>query len=276
MTALNPHALVDYHMHSILSGDGYDRAEEMARAAVAMGLTEIGLSEHLDTDPIEPGYDGYDDEALLQAIERARAETTNQIRLRKGVEVCYQPDLQETCHRMLARRGPMDYVIGSVHLIDHEYPDAKYFEERGRATTYRRYMADCLRLVQSGLFDILGHFGYLRRYDVDGGRLYNAPDYAEEIDAVLQAIIDHDMVLEINSGGLRRPGEQPDPGRWTLQRYRELGGEAISMGSDAHRAAHVGQGIGRCLALLQELGFRYVVTFKSRRRRWVTIDKHGL
>jgi len=273
MSTLNPLALVDYHMHSDLSIDARDPLEELARAAIRVGLREIGVSDHLDTDPLDPGYGRYDEALADQALERARAVAGDRLTIRKGVEVCYQPQFHEVAGRLVAGLRQVDFVIGSVHFLDRRYPDPAAFEGEARHRTYRRYIADCLKSVESGFFDILGHFEHLRRHDEQAGRSYDPQEYAEEIDALLRALISREMVLELNMSGLRRPGGHVYPSRWTLRRYRELGGEAVSIGSDAHCAADVGAGIGRGLALLQELGFRYVVTFKNRQRRWVNIDR---
>ncbi len=275
MPALNPQALVDYHMHTHLCPDGHNSAEEMALAAVHMGLTEMGISEHLDTSPYDEGYGCYNDAVVEAALARAREAAGGRLVIRKGVEVCYQPALEEAVRQALTQCNHVDYVIGSVHYLDSRYPPPEAFTEPQRDATYRRYLRDCLCLVESGLCDILGHFEYLRRHDGQAGLSYDPQRYADEVEAVLRAAVERGTVLELNTSGLRRPGEHWYPCPWTLARYRALGGEAISLGSDAHRAEDVAAGIGRALALLQDLGFRYVVTFKGRQRRWVAIDRFG-
>lgn len=272
MSSLNPAALVDYHMHSSLGPDALDPPEALAQAALQVGLREIGISEHLDTDPLDAGFGCYDEAAVDRSLDRAR-EAARPLAIRKGVEVCYQPVFHRDAGRLARSCRQVDYVIGSVHFLDRRYPDPGDFEGDARHQTYRRYIADCMKAVESGFFDILGHFEYLRRHDDRNGNTYDPSAYADEIDALLQKIIAHDVVLELNMSGLRRPGEHTYPSRWTLARYRALGGQAVSIGSDAHRAADVGMGIGRGLALLQELGFRFVVTFRNRQRRWVNIDR---
>jgi len=273
MSTLNPLALVDYHMHSTLSIDGCDPTEALALAAVRVGLREIGISEHLDTDPDDEGFGNYDESAVDLALERAREASGGQLTIRKGVEVCYQPLFHEAAGRLVAECQQIDYVIGSIHYLDRRHPEPASFEGETYRETYRLYMAASMQLVESGFFDVLGHFEYVRFHDSRDGASYDPHEYADEIETILQEMISREMVLELNVGGLRRPGGHTYPCRWTLQRYRELGGEAVCIGSDAHRAADVGAGIGRGLALLQEVGFRYVVTFKDRRRRWVNIDR---
>ncbi|NLE76623.1 MAG: histidinol-phosphatase HisJ family protein [Chloroflexi bacterium] len=274
MPSLNSAALVDYHMHSNLSPDAFDRPEELAQAALGKGLVEIGICEHLDTDPKDAGYERYDEAAVDQALALARTASQGQLRIRKGVEVCYQPCFEETARRLLAKHNQMDYVIGSVHFIDSQVTNGAYMEANGRQETYRRYMGDTLRLIRSGLFDIVGHFEYIRRYDAENGIHYHPEEYGDEISAVLKEIIAQDMTLEVNTSGLRRPGRHTYPCQWTLERFRELGGQAVAVGSDAHHTEHVGAGVGRVLAMLQEMGFLYVVTFRGRHRRWVNIDKY--
>lgn len=273
MNTWNPQALLDYHMHTHQCPDGHDPAEAMALAAARLGLTEMGISEHLDTSPTDEGFGCYNDAQVEAALARARQATDGRVVVRKGVEVCYQPSLEEEARQAIARCTHVDYVIGSVHYLDSQYPPPEAFSEGQRDATYRRYLRDCLRLVQSGLFDILGHFEYLRRHDQRAGRSYDPRRYADEVEAVLRAVVERGMVLEVNSSGLRRPGGHWYPSRWTLKRYRALGGEAVTLGSDAHRAEDVGAGILEALHLLRELGFRHVVAFAGRKPRWVPIDR---
>jgi histidinol-phosphatase (PHP family) len=50
-----------------------------------------------------------------------------------------------------------------------------------------------------------------------------------------------------------------------LIRYREMGGEIVSLGSDSHEASRVGAGFARHAALLKSLGYRWTAHYEKRR-----------
>ena len=59
--------------------------------------------------------------------------------------------------------------------------------------------------------------------------------------------------------------ERPGPDRWILEEYRRLGGERVSFGSDAHRAADIGRGAAVYRDYLRALGFDHLTVFRGRK-----------
>ena len=86
------------------------------------------------------------------------------------------------------------------------------------------------------------------------------------LDPILQALIDAGVVPEINTAGMRRPEAEAYPSWPILQRYRELGGRAVSIGSDAHQSRDIGAGFGQVAARLQAIGFEGEAVFRERVR----------
>jgi histidinol-phosphatase (PHP family) len=54
------------------------------------------------------------------------------------------------------------------------------------------------------------------------------------------------------------------PNETLLRRYKELGGELITVGSDAHIPSDVGKDVDTACELLKEIGFRYITVYKNR------------
>lgn len=50
-----------------------------------------------------------------------------------------------------------------------------------------------------------------------------------------------------------------------LKRYKELGGEIVTIGSDAHYSQNVGQLFSEYLAVIKSCGFPYVAHFVERK-----------
>ena len=69
--------------------------------------------------------------------------------------------------------------------------------------------------------------------------------------------------MEINTSGVDRCGCFL-PEKIHLQRFRELGGEIITLGSDAHDPSRVGQYAKEALDILKDV-FGHVCTFENRK-----------
>ncbi len=164
----------------------------------------------------------------------------------------------------------VDYADGWA-IISEPHSTGSYFAHHSVRQAYLPYFEELLRAAQSGLADVLGHFDLVKRYGVDHYGPFEPAHYEDEIRAVLRALVDSGMALEINTSGLRqRPGE-PYPGLEVLSWYRQLGGEVLTAGSDAHHVDDLGAGIDDALELARMAGFRAVATFKERQIHWINI-----
>ena len=83
-------------------------------------------------------------------------------------------------------------------------------------------------------------------------------DYAEE---VFRVLIDKGIGMEVNTSGLR-VSDAPLPPLPFVKRYLEMGGEILTIGSDAHRPEAVGRRISETLAQLKELT-PWICTFEK-------------
>jgi histidinol-phosphatase (PHP family) len=270
--------LVDLHVHSTCSVDGISTIEEHARQACVLGLAEIGFCEHVDLDPRDRSYGFIDPQRYDREIVAARVAVPG-VRLRQGVEITYQSKLEAPLAAWLASH-PWDYVIASVHLVD--YADgwaiisesgamAAYFAGHSQQQSYSPYFAELLRTAQSGLGDLLGHLDLVKRFGVRQYGPLDPATFQEEIRQVLRAAAHSGMGLEINTSGLRQSPGEPYPPLSVLRWFRELGGEVVTVGSDAHSADDLGSDIALALEMAREAGFRAVATFEERRVRWIDL-----
>jgi histidinol-phosphatase (PHP family) len=269
---------IDLHVHSTCSADGASSIAEHARRAEALGLAEIGFCEHVDFDPRDSGY-GYIDLARYDRELALARSLAPWVRLRQGVEITYQAALEDEARTWLAGHA-WDYVVASVHLVD--YADGwaliseprsveDYFATHSQRQAYVPYFEELLRAVRSGLGDVLGHFDLVKRY---GTGLFGPLDpvvFAAEIRAVLRAAVEEGVALEINTSGLRQAPGEPYPGLAVLRWYRELGGDLLTVGSDAHHVDQLAAGVKEALALAREAGFQSSVTFEERRPVWTKL-----
>lgn len=254
--------MFDFHLHSSVSFDSQTTATEMANAAVAAGLREICFTDHYDynSDPqkqanlftLDQYHTAYDD-MCVQGLT-----------IRKGVEfglTCWNaPHL-----KALIRQYPFDFVIGSVHFIDGNDPyEATYWQGRTVSQAFEMYLLETLRCLQRHHdFDVLGHLTYVCK------SVFNPThepvlltDFQEIVDEILLLLIRDGKGLEVNTSGIDRAGVLL-PSKSYLRRFRELGGEIVTVGSDAHDVARVGQYIPDAMEVLKDI-FGYVCTFEKR------------
>ena len=57
-----------------------------------------------------------------------------------------------------------------------------------------------------------------------------------------------------------------------VKRYRELGGEIITIGSDAHFLEHVGAGVAECMDMMKEAGYKYFTYYIDRKPHFELLD----
>ena len=110
-------------------------------------------------------------------------------------------------------------------------------------------------MVDLGMLSTLAHITYINRYMTICGIKFDFKPYYDDLSMLYKKLITSGKSLEVNASGLRR-GDITMPGRDLLSLYRECGGEAVTLGSDAHTAEDVGKGIEEAASMLRELGFR--------------------
>ncbi|MGH2523733.1 MAG: histidinol-phosphatase HisJ family protein [Anaerolineales bacterium] len=269
----------DYHLHSNFSCDCKATMVEMCRSAIAKGIPEIGFTEHYDLHSDESCRDWFKPDAWWAELERCRAEFAGQLTLRAGIEIGEPHIFQDEARAVLARY-PFDYALGSLHWIGRESIFTQsYFQQRPAATAFRLFFEELERMTRTGGFEVLSHFDVLMRvgYEVYGD--YDPRRYEEHIRPILRNCVEHGIALDLNTAALRRkyaagvpnaaflltPG--PDILRW----YVELGGERITLGSDAHRPQHVGFSLLVALDAARAAGLKYLTQFEGRQAQMVSL-----
>ena len=255
--------MFDFHIHSSVSFDGNDSIESIAKEALKAGLHEICFCEHIEpahTYDIE--WDGYVDfEEYTRQIRSAQAKYP-QLKIRQGFEVGLALSSTEKITEYLLK-NPVDFVIASQHMIageDPYYPS--YFEgktQRESEELYLEYLLDCLEHFNK--YSVVGHIGYVNQHSPHNRPLPYA-DYKDLIDRILRTAIDAGKGIEINTNGYYKYGE-PMPTPDIIRRFLELGGEIITIGSDAHYKTVVGAKYAEAKALLSSAGAKYICTFEK-------------
>ncbi len=268
----NDRYLADLHTHSDRSPDASASMKDMAAAAVRAGLQELCFTDHVE--PLVWGRTGlrgpYDWESWQSEFAAAQAAWGDQIRLCLGVELGDAVWAPEHCQRLLGSAPPLDFIIGSIHMLSPALggADLYSFDPKDEAEA-RAGLADYLQQVRAlaelGGFDVLGHLTLPLRYLNEGrGHDWSFDGFEAEIEEIFRILIHSGRGIELNTNR----GNMPLPDEKWLRMYRSAGGEIITLGTDAHGPQHVGRAIGRGQELLRQCGFTRFCTFQSRQPVW--------
>lgn len=270
--------LHDQHLHSRHSVDS--KADPIANCeqALAAGLGGLTFTEHYDMHPTERGTCQWDYDAIAATIEDLRRRFSPGLEVGFGIEVDYQAAQMDEILGYLDRHA-FDVVLLSVHWCGgRPLHLRRRWQGLNPADMRRDYLAElrgaaewCRELAAGGRrpFDIVSHLDYVKRYLLDYWDTPLGCLATDELDPILAAFIAAGVIPEINTAGLRRAEAVAYPAWGILERYRALGGELVSIGSDAHRSVDIGHGFGEVAARLQEIGFTGEAVFGERRRRIV-------
>ena len=135
------------------------------------------------------------------------------------------------------------------------------------------YLEELKEVVMWGDFDCLAHFDLPRRYAANAGVKLPLMEYTEQVEEVLKLLIYKGKGLEINTSGLRQQAKTCLPDLDILTLYKQLGGEILTIGSDAHSTGDLGKGIVEAIEMAKLAGFRYVNLFDKRVPKWVGISE---
>ncbi len=254
--------MFDYHMHTTVSYDGHGSPREMVDAALAAGLREICFTDHLDYMIRTPR-----EETTFRLEDYGRAYDCLEVPgllIRRGVELGLTPwNMDEIAADVAKRR--YDFVLGSLHSIDDEDPYFPHFWE-GKTVEqaerlYFEEMLKCLKFHDN--FDVLGHLTYIGKVAAHPTpRAVSLAEYRDIVAEIMKVLIAKGKGMEVNTSGRDRCGDYL-PGAEYLRLFKDLGGQIVTVGSDAHAPNRVGQYTMDACRLVNEI-FGYVCTFEKR------------
>lgn len=262
----------DYHVHSNNSTDSKEPMENMINKAIELGLDTICFTEHHDIDfPKLPEREHEEDPFLLNTdsylyeLLGLRNKYADKINVLFGVEIGVQPHLRREL-AVYAKSYDFDFIIASTHLVnrmDPYYPS--FYEGKTDEEAYREYFKEVLDdLKVFNNFDVFGHLDYVVRYGKTKDTEYSYEKYKDCIDPILEKILELEKGIELNTGAIRHGLKELNPCMDILKKYREMGGEIITIGSDAHETGYLADGFDKAAEVLKECGFKYYTTFEKR------------
>lgn len=260
----------DTHTHSACSPDGSYPMGDMAQAAAAAGLTHLCITDHCDLLDLDgnptPTYDWAPYRAAFQA---AQGRLPQGLTLGRGLELGSAYEDLAAARTVLAGEPELDFVLGSAHnfrsmMGKQDFYNADYSDRDMCILALTDYLDSLALLAElTDCYDSLAHVLYPLRYMHRAGQEVSLADgdLPERLTLVLQRVAQAGKALEVNTWRGRTVAE------WSpiLRQFKALGGEYVTVGSDAHATADVGKGVREAYALMKDCGFRYVAVYRQRK-----------
>ncbi len=266
--------LFDNHTHSNNSHDGVDSVDDMCKSAIERGMYGFSVTDHFECDheEIEVVYGRL--ENSIKYVNEAKEKYAGKLLVTLGIELAQGHIYQDISNRALSM-ADYDIVIGSIHTVmggqdaywvDFSNPDIDIDK------LLEQYFTDLYNMTLWDKFDTMAHLTYPERY-ISGnyGKPVEYHRYSDLLDSIFKSLIEHGKSLEINTQGLRGVLGKSAPDLDMVARYRELGGELITLGSDAHNRNDLAKHIPEVTAKLQNMGFKYLTHYVNRKPQMIKI-----
>lgn len=279
--------MIDCHTHTQFSVDSDADINLMCKRAEELGLAAYAITDHCECNCWYP--EGYykgtvksedfnyrrDFEASVEAVTELKERLAGRLNLICGTEMG-QAMHDLAVAEQIVSDSRLDFVIGSVHQLkgyeDFAFIDYKKYTNDELNELLEKYFGEIYELCKWGKFDILGHLTYTLRY-MSGGFGFE-PDmsrFREIIAESFRELIRSGCGIEINTSGLRQAYGRTFPELEHVRLFKDLGGELLSIGSDAHTVEDLGRGIAEGIETAKAAGFDRVCYFKNRKPIFVKI-----
>lgn len=265
--------MYDFHVHSNFSSDCKYSMEGMIKSALKKKAKTIAFTDHVD---YEYGREKIDFvfmlEDYLKEIKKLKNNYKGQIEILCGIELGMQPHLTEKAYN-ITNRDEFDFVLMSLHMVNgYDLTEEDFYKEKLPAKMYEEYCEDLMDILNNfDNFDVVGHLDIIERYNRCIGVPSKIDDYKEILIDVLKKIIDMGKGIEVNTSGMRYGLDFFHPNEEILKLYYQLGGQIITIGSDAHNPKDVCDKYKQAIDLLKNIGFKYISVFRNRKKHMVKI-----
>ena len=264
--------MYDYHLHSHFSGDCEEEMENIILEAIKRGGKHLCFTDHLDYDyPDTDIQFEFDAEGFIKTFEHLKEKYKNKIHLQRGIEVGLQPHVIEQSLQFIKYFKP-EFILCSFHVAEKkDLYTGDFFEGKTPEEAWDIYLEDIITtLTNFKEYSVVGHLDILKRYN-EGVKSIPYAYYKEKLDMILKIIIEDKKGIEVNMSGLRSDLNETLPHMNIIKRYHELGGQYITLGSDAHMKQDIYSHFEDVLEMLQDIGFEYFTIYNHNKPEQISI-----
>lgn len=257
--------MYDYHVHTSFSDDCESDIHDMIESAIEKGIKEIAVTDHIDYDYPDKSIEfNLDFKTYFETLMDCAERYEDRIVVVKGLEVGIQHHVIDQSKEAVTAY-PYDFIICSFHAAEKkELHFGEFFENKSPLNAYMDYYTyayHCLESFQD--YNVIGHINLIDRYKKYMDKPVGFMSYFDIIEAIMKRVIENGKGIEINTSSYKYNMDVLMPTIEMLKLYKELNGEIITIGSDAHSTDYVGHQFEYTYDLLKKLGFKYITTFRN-------------
>lgn len=264
----------DFHVHSSFSGDCHIEMKLFIEKAIQIGIQNICFTEHHDIDIYTSSISWLLDFSSYQdTFLRMKEQYGDKINLLFGVELGIQPHLYKKL-REITQSYPFDFILCSNHVANGKDPYLpEFYEGKSKEEAYLEYFNDILNNVKNYKdYDVYGHLDYVIRYGPYEDKHYLYEIFQDVFDEILKTIINNGRGIELNTSGFKYNLNDSHPSKQVIKRYKELGGEIITVGSDSHKPEQLLGYFDLAAEILLQSGFKYYTIFRNRQPEFIKLQ----
>lgn len=266
--------MYDFHIHSEYSVDSNSSMEDLVIAAIKNNLKSICFTDHVDFNSTKQNIDFvFRTSDYFRNVNQVKYKYKKDIEILAGVEIGMQPHLFDKYNRFL-ENNHFDFVLMAIHSVNKiDIHGEKFTKDKDPIDAITEYYNDIYACIEGfNNFDILAHIDYIDRYFDNYNSMPKLDEYLPLVEKILKLIIKNGKGIEVNTSGIRYGLDYFHPKKSILKLYKDLGGEIITIGSDAHSIENVGHCYKTAERMLRDLGFKYIHIFKDRKRFPININ----
>lgn len=266
----------DCHVHTNISHDGVSTIEEYLEIASKKKVDEITFTEHYDI------YEGLQTNLKTLNVDNyyekyKKIKEKSDFNFNFGIEIGLQPDISNTIKKMVSKY-PFDFIIGSSHITCKKdmSMDKSFFEGLTRKQAYLKYFEEVLENIKIyDEFDVYGHLDYVVRYGGYENKKINYEEFGDILDAILIELIKKNKGIEINTSAIRYGLDSCHPNIEIIKRYKQLGGNIITLGSDAHNTNDLAKDFNLVYDMLEYLNIDNIAIFHKREPEFIKVKNRS-
>ncbi|MEX1376443.1 MAG: histidinol-phosphatase HisJ family protein [Eubacteriales bacterium] len=266
--------MIDYHIHTDISPDAKQALGDIVDRARELGIKYLAITDHHEVIDGEfySGWQIKDLKKYKSDIEKLNKKYDD-IEIAAGIEIGHINEKTEEIKKVLDAID-FDFVIASAHFVngvDPYFP--QYYEGRTKQESYYDYLREIRDSIDymDPRVSVIGHIGYAARYSpYEDNRIYYE-EFKDVIDELLTKAIQKGIGIEINTSNFGKYYEETMPPVSIINRYRELGGEILTIGSDAHVLHEIGKEYDRARQIAIDAGFKYICVFKNLKPEFIAL-----
>lgn len=260
--------MYDFHIHSDFSLDSKASMDSMCISAIEKKIKGICFTDHIDLEVTRNKLDfEFIVEDYIKDIKSMKYRYKEELDVFTGIEIGMQTHLGDRYEEIL-QNNPFDFVIMSIHNLgkDSEFIDEflKLNDPTVALIVYYQTLYECVKSFNN--YDVLGHIDFVDRYFKDKISMKSYEKVFPIIEDILKIVIENDKGIEINTAAINYGLDYPHPKLSILKLYRELGGDMITLGSDAHSPGFIANNFQLAVKILKKLNIDYIYIFKDRKR----------